>query len=157
MTDITASQVLHYLPVEVSGQAFAIPMSEVAAVHRAGGGAVDEDVASEAGEPPGASVMAIDLRLLFFGRAQPSPKAHVVVISTQVGMCALLVDTVRPARTAEATTQYPLPRLVAAMNLPFSGVVREPDALILIMDSRRLVEQLRQVAPELIAESIYAT
>jgi chemotaxis protein histidine kinase CheA len=153
MADTTNPQALAYLPIEVSGQVFAIPMSNVVAVHRVRSGNVDEVITPEAGEPSGASVIVIDLRLLFFGRAQSSPKAHVVVVSTQVGMCALLVDAVRPARTAATT---PLPHLVAAMNLPFSGVVLEPDALILVMDSRRLVEQLRQVAPELIAESIYA-
>jgi chemotaxis signal transduction protein len=157
MTDTPNFQALHYLPVEVYGQTFAIPMSEVVAIHRSGGGAVDESVVPKVSEPSGASVMTIDLRHLFWGEAVSSPHAHVVVISTHAGTCALLVDAVRPSRTAEATAQSPLPRLVAAMDLPFSGVLREPDVLVLIMDSQRLVEQLRQIAPELIVESVYAT
>jgi hypothetical protein len=102
-------------------------------------------------------VPVIDLSHLFWDRASPLPGRHVVVIATDVGTCAVLVNGLRPASTAQAMDQSALPHLPAFRHCPFRGLVHEPDALVLIVNCRALVEKLRRASPELILESDHAT
>lgn len=153
MTGTPDLQALHYLPVEVSGQFFAIPMRDVSAVYRMGAGTNAMPQANGSSVP---AVPVIDLSHLFWDRASPLSGRHVVVIATDVGTCAVLVGGLRPARTAQATDRSALPRLPAFQHCPFRGLVHEPDALVLIVDCRALVEKLQRVSPELVLEPDHA-
>lgn len=150
------AQMLHYLPVELSGQIFGIPMSDVVAVERAQSD-MGEASEPEANARAGACVPVIDLRCLFGGQSPPErTRPHVLILSTQIGSCAVLVDGVRPTRIADATTRHRLPALATATGCPFSGIVFDSDAPVLIIDTLRLVKYLRQVAPELVPECAHA-
>jgi len=151
MLDTLDSQSLHYVPVGVSGQFFALPMSEVAAIRRLG----DEDTAPSEAMNDGQSAIPItDLRHLFFpvSRQGPGRATYVVVIAIPGFTYAVLVDDVRPARRAALADQLAVPPLLAARRYPFSGVIRGADSLVLMIDTRLLADQLRQVKPDLIRE-----
>lgn len=155
MTDL---QELSYLPIEVSGQIFGIPMAEVVAIRQMHGGEPLESVVVEGavgldGHP---ALRPIDLGRLFWDSASSDLAGYVVVVTTPQGACALLVDGVRAARSAPPEAHYPLPRLMAPVGWLFAGIVSEGDALVLILNSEGLVAQLRQVAPDLIVEYMYA-
>jgi chemotaxis signal transduction protein len=158
MTSTENPHSLRYLPVDVSGQLFAIPMSSVATIHRI-------DSTSISGETNGifrtnasndTVVIVIDLRRLFWGITPSENYAHAVVIATDDGMCAMLVDAVKPTRVASPFSHHDLPRLVTGERLPFSGVIREPDSLLLVIDGIRLVEQLSHVVPDAVLEQSHA-
>jgi chemotaxis signal transduction protein len=157
MTNTPDSQTLHYLPVEVSGQMFAIPMRDVSAVHRVSAGTGPEGVIPQANGSSALALPVIDLSHLFWDRESPQPGTHIVLITTEVGMCAVLVNSLRPARTALTTDQSALPHLPAFQHSPFQGLVHEPDALVLIVDCRALVEKLQRASPELVLEPDHAT
>jgi hypothetical protein len=157
MTNTPDLQTLHYLPVEVSGQLFAIPMRDVSAVQRMGAGGSPEGVVPQGNGSSALAVPVIDLSHLFWDRASPLPGTHIVVIAAAVGTCAVLVNGLRPARTAQAADQSALPHLPALQHCPFRGLVREPDALVLILDCRALVEKLLRASPELVLEPDHAT
>ncbi|MBN1311195.1 MAG: chemotaxis protein CheW [Anaerolineae bacterium] len=145
-----------YLPVDVSGQVFAIPMSEVAAIRRLSD---EEEASSASGESAQSTIPAIDLRSLFF----PTPPgdvekaAYVIVISVSQFACAALVDGVRPARRAEMTEQFTMPSLLSGERYPFKGIIRTPEGLLLIIDTYRLAEALRRARPELIVEKAHGS
>lgn len=151
------SQTLHYLPVEVSGQLFAIPMRDVSAVQRMDTGTDPEGAMPQANGSSALAVPVIDLSHLFWGKAAPLPGTHIVVVTTEVGTCAVLVNGLRPARIAQVTDQFALPRLPAFQHCPFRGLVHEPDALVLILNCRALVEKLLRASPELVLEPDHAT
>lgn len=151
MPDILDTQSLHYVPVGVSGDMFAIPMSEVAAIRRLD----DEDTAaSETVSEGRPAIPIVDLRRLFFPVNRPAPEraAYVIVVSIPGFAYAVLVDDVRPARWAAQTDQLAIPPLLAARRYPFSGVIREEDSLMLMIDTRLLADELRQVQPDLVQE-----
>lgn len=156
MTDILRPSILRYLPVEVSGQAFAFPMVDVVAVYRMGGDRQEQDL-SQPIPSEGISVQVLDLRRFFGTVTEPVDSVQVVVISTHLGTCALLVDAIRPARTATPTEIRALPYLVDRLRYPFSGIICGSETLTLIVDSQRLFEQLHHVAPELVVGGVYAT
>lgn len=151
MPDILNTQHLHYVPIGVSGQIFAFPMSEVAAIRRLG----DEETGSDySADDAQTAIPIVDLRQLFFpvSRQSPGRPAYVAVITIPGLTYAVLVDDVRPARHAPLTDQLAVPHLLAMRRYPFSGVIREADALVLMIDTRLLADQLRQVKPDLIRE-----
>ncbi len=97
MPDTLDSQLLHYVPIGVSGQMFAFPMSEVAAIRRLS----DEDTGfSEVTDPGQAAIPIVDLRHLFFpvNRQNSEQAAYVAVIAIPGFTYAVLVDDVRPAQ-----------------------------------------------------------
>lgn len=147
---------LHYLPVDVSGQMFAIPMSEVAAVRRLS----DEDAAaSEPADKGSATIPVVDLRRLFFPVKRQSPErpSYVIVISMPDLTYVVLVDDVRPARRVEPHDQLPVPPLLAGQQYPFSGVIRVGDSLVLMINCRLLAEELRQVKSGLVLEQVHGS
>lgn len=151
MPDYPDTHSLHYLPIEVSGQMFAIPMSDVAAIRRLN----DEDgtASGQAGEKP-TTIPIVDLRHLFFpvSRQGPERPSYVVVISMPNLTYVVLVDDVRPARRAEPADLLAFPPLLAGERYPFSGVIRVADSLVLMIHCRLLAEELRQVKPALVLE-----
>jgi chemotaxis signal transduction protein len=144
---------LQYLPVEVSGQSFAIPMVEVMAVRQLS----PQDVSPESDgiEAADTTIPVIDLPHLLFPNSQRNSggPAYVVVLSIPMCTCAVLVDSIKPARRIDPADKLVMPPLLAGRRYPFSGALVEGDNLILIIDSRRLVDGLRQVNPRLIAET----
>lgn len=151
MPDTFDIQSLHYVPIGVSGQMFALPMSEVAAIRRL----IDEDAAAPEMVSDGQATIPItDLRRLFFpvSRQDPERAAYVVVIAIPGLTYAVLVDDVRPARRAAPADQLAIPPLLAGRRYPFSGVIREADSLVLMIDALHLAGELRQVKPDLIRE-----
>jgi chemotaxis signal transduction protein len=156
MLDTLDSQSLHYVPVGVSGQFFALPMSEVAAIRRLG----DEDTAAPQVVSDGQTdIPIVDLRRLFFPVKQPSTKraAYVVVIAVPGLTYAVLVDDVRPARRVAPDDQLRMPPLLAAHRYPFSSVLREAGSLVLMIDASLLAEELRQVKPDVIREQTHGS
>lgn len=157
MSENTRSTSLQYMPVDVSGRLFAVPMSDVVTIQRVQVDASDTtNGASVSDSEPSQSqpvAQTIDLRYLFWGEALASRSPHAIVVTTSAGTCALLVDAVRASRVAEIDDVKRLPSIVSGTSRIFSGVVRNPDGLLLVIDIRRLVESVYQVAPELIMES----
>jgi chemotaxis signal transduction protein len=147
---------LQYLPVDVCGQMFAIPMSEVAAVRRLS----DDDAATyEPVNKGAATIPVVDLRRLFFPVKRQSPErpSYVVVISMRDLTYVVLVDDVRPARRVEPADQLPIPPLLAGRQYPFSSVIRVGDSLMLMIHCRLLAEELRQVKSGLVMEQSYGS
>ncbi len=158
MSDYLDTQSLHYVPIGVSGQMFALPMSEVAAIRRLS----DEDTAMPASEVVNeeqATMPIVDLRHLFFPVSRPAPEhpTYVIVISIPDLTYVVLVDDVRPARRATPADQLALPPLLMARRYPFSGVIRETDSLVLLIHSRLLAEELRRVKPGLVLEQTHGS
>jgi chemotaxis signal transduction protein len=140
--------------VEISGQVFAVAASDVVAVQR-----MDELQPVPSGHTEAASsddIAAIDLCRLFWGTALSERRTYAVILSTQAGTCAVLVDTVQPSRVIDPNDWHPLPPLLTRMGCPFSGVVRTADDFALVLDTRRLIVQIHRAAPELVTEKIYA-
>ncbi|MBN1429413.1 MAG: chemotaxis protein CheW [Anaerolineae bacterium] len=148
---------LHYLPIEVSGQLFAIPMLEVAAIRQLGRG--DAPVVSMGQEARQPAIPIVDLQSLFFGvsLSDIEEPAYVIVISIPAFACAVLVDGVRPARLAEPADQLAMPLTLTNERYPFRGVLRTPEGLVLIIDSRLLIEELRRIKPDLIVEKAHGS
>ena len=158
MSNFSSRSTLQFLPVEVSDHLFAIPMPDVVSIQRVQGGNKENGSVTETEGPPSPDITTIDLRHLLWQDATASSKPHAIVVQTRAGTCALLVDTVRAARTVDESTIDALPQLANSMAGIFSGVVHEPEPLTLILDTQRLVEHLRQAAPDLIVENDdYAT
>ena len=158
MSDTLDTQYLHYMPVGVSGQMFALPMSEVADIRRLEG--EDMAVAASVVLNKGlAAVPIIDLRKLFFPVSQPAPEhpTYVVVIAIRSLTFVVLVDDVRPARRAAPADQLAIPPLLLAQRYPFGGVIREADSLMLIIDAHLLADELRQVSPDSVMERSHAS
>lgn len=157
MDDATSPQILRYLPIELSGQVFGIPMSDVVAIERAHRDSPStESTSSEDGEQVGSGAPIVDMRYLFLGESPPDHGRYVVILSAPIGSCAVLVDAVQPTCTAHASVRRVLPSLLASAGCPFGSVVLEHDGPVLIIDTSRLMERMRQVAPELIMERTYA-
>lgn len=154
MPDYPDTRSFHYLPVELTGQVFAIPMADVAAIHRLGGDGAD-DLAGRGGQ---AGIPVVDLGRLFSPDSQPSDTNSVygVVISTPAFTYAVLVDSVRPSRKAEPAKQFALSPLIAQGGCLFSKVLREPDGLMPVIDTQRLAAELRRVGPGLVVERAHA-
>jgi chemotaxis signal transduction protein len=157
MLDTLDTQSLHYMPIGVSGQMFALPMSEVADIRRL----EDEDMAVAASVTLNkglATVPIIDLRRLFFPVSQPAPErpTYVVVIAIPGLTFAVLVDDVRPARRAAPSDHLTIPPLLAVRRYPFSGVIREAGSPVLMIDVCLLADELRQVRPDSVMELPHA-
>jgi hypothetical protein len=157
MINFLGASILRYLPVEVAGQIFAFPMGDVVAVYRMDGEGQEEQDLSQPIPNEGINMQVLDLRRLFGTVTDPVASVQVVVISTHIGNCALLVDAVRPARTAAPTEIHALPYLVDRLGCPFSGVIGGLQTLTLIVDAQRLLDQLHHVVPELIVGGVHAT
>jgi chemotaxis protein histidine kinase CheA len=143
----TSHQELQYLPVELSSQTFALPMNDAVAIHRK---SVDTDGEQLSTDEHAANLPILDLRHLFQIQSNPDTSMYVIVVSTEIGTCALAVDRVRPTRTIETAALYPLPRLISTVGWLFKGVIRDSDNLILLIDSQRLVETVQQMSPDLV-------
>jgi chemotaxis signal transduction protein len=143
----TSHQELQYLPVELSSQTFALPMSDVAAIHRK---SVDTDDEPLSTDEHAANLPILDLQHLFQIQSNPDTSRYVIVVSTAIGTCALAVDRVRPTRTIGMAALYPLPRLVSTVGWLFKGVICDSDNLILLIDSQRLVKTVQQMSPGLV-------
>jgi chemotaxis signal transduction protein len=143
----TNHQELQYLPIELSGQTFALNMGDVTAIHRK---SVDTDDELLSTEQQAANLPVLDLRRLFQSQANPYTNMYVIVLFTDAGTCAVAVDRVRPARTIETAALYPLPCLVSTVGWLFKRVICEADNLVLLINSQRLVEQIRQNSPDLV-------
>lgn len=150
-------QELHYLPIELGSQVFAIPMSEVSAIQPVSVADSEDTPPNGDADTATAGAKIIDLGHLFYGEtpATRPQRRYVVLITTSAGTCGVAVDRVRSARRAQAADQYALPHLITAKGSLFSGLVRELDGLVLVIDSHSLVEHLQQVAPELVMEHDY--
>lgn len=148
MTDKQKStQQVQYLPIEVSGRRFAIPMDGVVTIQRV---RVNGD-----GLPPNtAENMSIsDLRSLFSQVEPVGQTAHAIVITTAGGLITLLVDNVRSARMTEELVS--LPYLVDTAEIPFSQMIREAEGLTLLIDPQRLPSTVQQQASlNLVAERV---
>ncbi len=141
------AQPLQYLPIEVSGRRFAIPMDGVVTIQRV---RVNGD-----GLPPNAAEnMSIsDLRSLFSPVEPVGQTAHAIVITTAGGLITLLVDNVRSARMTEELVS--LPYLVDTAEIPFSQMIREAEGLTLLIDPQRLPSTIQQQASlKLVAERV---
>ena len=156
MAEKPGSQDFRYLPVIVAGQRYAIPMQMVLAVHRLsentpslGASSIPNSLAEE-------SIPVIDLRRLFADSAL-DPGSHVVVLSTPVGLYAILVDGVRPSRITPAGACRTLPAIIARTGCPFSGVVFSSEELTPIINAAQLAVYLSQVASDLIVEGTYVS
>lgn len=147
MAHSTDHQELQVLPIELSGQTFALNMDDVVTIHRI---SVDTDKEPLSTDGQGADLPVLELRHLFSSQTTPDTGKYVIVIATGAGTCALAVDRVRPTRTIEQAALYPLPRLVSAVNWLFKGVICEADDLMLLINSPRLVEQIQQHSPGLV-------
>lgn len=147
------SQTLRYLLVEVASQTFVIPMDNVTAVHLLTDGQVDTPLSVP---DESAMMQAIVLAGLFWGTGRTSDPVYAVVITAQTGICAIAVDAVRPVSAAVADDCFPLPPLIAVLNLPFTGVIRQPGDLTLIIDPPRLIEWVRRISPDLVMEHSHA-
>ncbi len=156
MSDDLDTQSLPYLPIEVSGQIFAIPMSEVTTTRQLS----NEDITVfETGKKGQATIPIIDLRHLFFPANRPGAgyPAYMVVISIPGFIYTVLVDDVRTARRAALADQLAIPPLIAGRRYPFSGVIREAGSLVLLIHSRFLAEELRRVKPDLVPEQTHVS
>jgi chemotaxis signal transduction protein len=147
MADLTNQQELQYLPVELSGQLFALPMNDVTAVHRVSAGADEEPPSTD---QHAASLRVLDLRYLFWKQDNSDENMYVVVVSTNAGTCALGVDRVHSARTMRTATLQQLPQLISTIGWLFNGVICESDTLMLLINSQQLVEQVQQMSPDLV-------
>lgn len=156
MANGAVSQDFRYLPVIVAGYRYAIPMQMVLAVHRLSEDASSLEAASEPDSLPGENIPVVDLRRLFADSALESG-SHVVVLSTPVGLCATLVDGVRPSRVVPAAACHALPGIIARTGCPFSGVVRDSEESTPIIDAAQLADYLSQVASDLIVENSYVS
>jgi chemotaxis signal transduction protein len=103
MADLTNQQELQYLPVELSGQLFALSMNDVTAVHRVSAGA---DAEPPSTDQHAASLRVLDLRYLFWKKDNSDENMYVVVVSTNAGTCALGVDRVHSARTMRSASNW---------------------------------------------------
>lgn len=148
MPDYPDTHSLPYLPVEVSSRIFAIPMSDVAAVHRLSSRKVS------APEPADQEQAIIDLRQLFFPLNRHSTRrpAYRVDITIPGLTYGVLVDDVKLERQADPADQLPMPSLLTGRRYPFSGVVRERGSLVLVIHCRLLAEKLSQVKPDVFLE-----
>jgi chemotaxis protein histidine kinase CheA len=147
MAELFTHRELRYLPIELAGQTFALPMSSVAAIHQ-----VSKDTGD--GQPStdksAVSLPVLDLRHLFQGGGDPGTHMYVVVVSTDTGTCALAVDRVGSTRTVKMAALHSLPYLVSTVEWLFKGVICEADNLTLLINSQQLVEQVQEMSPELV-------
>jgi chemotaxis signal transduction protein len=152
------TQVLHYLPIELRGQVFAIPMAEVGSIQRMPSSTLEEERLPGPALAPDDTMKIIDLGELFrdTGAGEPSRHRYVVLVTPPAGTCGVVVDGVGSARRAGPDDQFAVPHLALTEGSPFSGVVRGVDGLALVIDANRLVDQLHRVAPEVVMERAYA-
>ncbi len=141
-------QSLQYLPVDVGGQLFAIPLKDVMAVQQRGHAKNEILSMPLINTGPAQGVHPIDLSKLFWNIETPDMQGAIVVISTAAGMCGLLVGNVHPASVARAEQRQSLPFSLEHQRNVFAEVVIGPELPILILDCRYLVEMIAQVAPE---------
>jgi chemotaxis signal transduction protein len=131
-------------------------MSEVAAIRRLSD--ADQPVAesSESGQP---AIPIVDLRSLFFATAQDDIEhaAYVIVISIPGFACAALVDGIKPGQRAEMADQLAMPALLSGERYPFSGAIRVPEGLVLVIDSHCMAEVLRREKPEVSMEETHGS
>ncbi len=67
----------------------------------------------------------------------------------------MTVDGVHPVRTVSPDDMIPLPYLITQLKLPFSGAIRQPETLILMLDLPALIHLVQQLSPDLIMECDY--
>ncbi len=156
MSNTFARRALQYLPVDIGGQLFAIPVSDVTAIQQRGPKQAGEQAEPTTGEEPAARVPVVDMCKLFWGAELPEAQGFVITLSTPAGVCALAVSRVYPADVAEAQAQRPLPFPLDAAGSVFAGFVGGPALPTLIVDCERLTEMIAGLAPQLVVEAQHA-
>ena len=154
-------QTLQFLPIEVGGQSFGFPLSDVVTVSLIVSEASAESETSviPISEKPVSpeNVPLIDLQHLFFGSSQGTGKAYALLLSTSAGTCALRVTAIFPTQIAEPTARFSLPTFFGLANKVFKTVVYDDeDRLTLIVDTNRLITTIQKINPQLVLESIHA-
>lgn len=140
---LTNAQSVRYLLIEMSGQLLALAMTHIASVQL---------IQDNLPETTPNHLPAIDLAQLMGKNAAPPTYAMILMDSNS--LCAITVESVRPVRTVSFGDVLPLPPLLT--QLPFVGVIRQPDELIPIIDVSRLMVSIRHLSPTMIMERHHA-
>ncbi len=157
------TRMVRYLPVQVAGQNYAIRMVNVLAVQSiADAELIDPPItstASGAAEPDdfaGDAVPVVDLGVLFGDAATTSTNRHAVIVTTPAGSCALVVDVIRAIVSVESDDVQRLPNLLVLTGCPFSFIISVAETLLPVIDVARLLDHVRAVRPDLVAEVNHA-
>jgi len=132
-----------FLRFEVRGQAFALPMAQLAGIQQLGETAGSNGPAGD-GSASQARVAPTDLGELFFGEPSERPDGFIVVVRAERALYVLRADRVRAGTHLPAEEQVALPPIIGALDGPFDGLFRDPDGWGLLINVERLGDLIRR-------------
>jgi chemotaxis signal transduction protein len=91
------------------------------------------------------SVVMINLTQLLTGKAYANQQLHVVIVEAMQEHIALVVDGIASVRTVDASSYHLMPAVFVIGHTLFGGIVREQEALVLMISPDLLFHSLAAV------------